>query len=55
MGQLPSESLYVMRTGHKMHDKLANISGRHLDSRTIKQLNEQMTTAVLNIDRCNNT
>ena len=58
----PSKCLYVKmhgifmvkRTGHVMHDKILPLLGRHLASRTIKQLNEQITKAVLNIDRCYN-
>ena len=51
----PSKRLYVKHTGHKTNDKIANITGKHLASRVIKQLNKQITTAVLNISRCYNT
>ena len=34
--------------------KLLLLLGRHLASRVIKQLNEQIATAVLNINRCYN-
>ena len=51
----PSKRLYVKRTGHETHDKIATITGRHLASRAIKQLNEHITTAVLNTGRRYNT
>ena len=51
----PSKHLYVKHMGHEMHDKIATITGIHLDSRAIKQLNKQIATAVLNIGRCYNT
>ena len=35
--------------------KLLPLLGKHLASRAIKQLNKQITTAVLNIGRCYNT
>ena len=47
----PSKRLCVKRTGYEMQSLLC----WHLASRTIKQVNEQITTAVLNISRQYNT
>ena len=52
------KSLYVKHTGHETHDKIFTITallGWHLASRAVKQLNEQINTAVLNIGRGYNT
>ena len=39
----------VKHTGHEMLDKIATITRQHLASRIIKQLNEQVDIAILNI------
>ena len=47
----PIKRLYVTRiyTGHERN--ALSLLGRHLASRAIKELKEQITTVVLNIDR----
>ena len=40
-----------MYTGHETRNKIATFTGATLYSRVIKQLNEQITTAVLNVGR----
>ena len=49
-----SKRLYVKCTGHETLDKIAAITEAILGLRAIKQLNQQITTAVLNTDRCYN-
>ena len=43
--------LIYKHTGHETHDKIAKITRAILGLKCNKQLNEQITTAVLNIGR----